>query len=105
MNIKKTTVFPSSGRARIRVLIYLRIDGKALIDLRGLTTLKIRKAFKFMSKLNSSIKLYVGTKISSDTISDYMEDIKYFSRCLIMSFYLPRNSNYKVDDIPSLSQI
>ncbi len=58
MNIRKTVVSASSGRARIRVLICFRIDGNAFIDLKGLTTRNILNAFRFKSKLNSSIKLY-----------------------------------------------
>jgi hypothetical protein len=50
-------VFASSGRAYMSVLIYLRIVGKALIVLKGLMTLRMRKAFKFTSKEKNSMML------------------------------------------------
>jgi len=65
MNIRNTVVFASSGRARIRVLICFRIDGNAFIDLKGLTTRNILNALRFMSKLNSSIKLYKHCRTSN----------------------------------------
>ena len=61
----------SSGNARIRVLICFRIDGNAFIDRKGLTTRNILNAFRFMSKLNSSIKL----NKKNDTLSLIRKEI------------------------------
>jgi hypothetical protein len=57
-NIINTVVFVKSGNDAISVLIYLRIDGKALIVRSGFITLTPLNALKFRSNENISIILY-----------------------------------------------
>jgi len=57
-NIINTVVFVKSGNDAISVLIYLRIDGKALIVRSGFITLTTLNALKFRSNANISINLY-----------------------------------------------
>ena len=46
MNIMNTTAFPSAGSDASKELINFFMLGNLLIDLRGLSTLNVRNAFK-----------------------------------------------------------
>jgi len=47
MNIIKMTAFPRAGKEERRELISFFMLGNLLMDLKGLRTLRVRKAFRF----------------------------------------------------------
>ena len=69
MKSRKRTAFPRLGRAASKELMSLLMLGKALIDLKGLNILKVRRGFKFVSGrasagTNSMIPMHTTKKSS-----------------------------------------
>ncbi len=79
MNPRKIVALPSSGSDYMRVITNLRMLGIALIDLRGLNTLRILSDFKFT-----------------------LEATKSKALLKLLNLILPGNDNKEIYEIPTI---